>query len=198
MKGNRHTNMTSTKRVHFVKNTCKTTQTQLSSLWYLKHLTFWLTSIKQRSASLTLNQHNTQCSSLDVYITSQAYVLDEYCHFQVRTLPRRYYKSRYHFTYEHNYSTENCLHFTTWPFYTMHKMLIDQNAGRSHNIKIDNSSFGNVEEFKYLGTTLTNQNSIQEEIKTWVKSRKPCYHSVQNLLSSSSLSKNIKIRYTEL
>jgi hypothetical protein len=48
----------------------------------------------------------------------------------------------------------------------MHKLLIDQNAGRSHNIKKDNSSFGKVEEFQYLGTTLTNQNSIQEQIKT--------------------------------
>ena len=35
----------------------------------------------------------------------------------------------------------------------------DQNAGRSHNIKIDNRSFEKVEEFKYLGKTLTNQNS---------------------------------------
>jgi len=42
----------------------------------------------------------------------------------------------------------------------------DQNAGRSHNMKIDNRSFEMVEEFKYLGTTLTNQNSIQEEIKS--------------------------------
>jgi hypothetical protein len=32
----------------------------------------------------------------------------------------------------------------------------DQNAGRSHNMKIDNSSFERVEEFKYLGTTITN------------------------------------------
>ena len=32
----------------------------------------------------------------------------------------------------------------------------DQNSGRSHNIKIDNSSFEMMEEFKYLGTTLTN------------------------------------------
>ena len=38
----------------------------------------------------------------------------------------------------------------------------DQNAGRSHSIKTDNSSFERVEEFKYLGTTLTNQNSIYE------------------------------------
>ena len=32
-------------------------------------------------------------------------------------------------------------------------MYRDQNAGWSHNIKADNSSFGKVEEFKYLGTT---------------------------------------------
>ena len=37
----------------------------------------------------------------------------------------------------------------------------DQNAGRSHSIKINNSAFERVEEFKYLGTTLTHQNSIQ-------------------------------------
>jgi len=38
----------------------------------------------------------------------------------------------------------------------------DQNAGRIHSMKIDNSSIERVKEFKYLGTTLTNQNSIQE------------------------------------
>jgi RNA:NAD 2'-phosphotransferase (TPT1/KptA family) len=38
----------------------------------------------------------------------------------------------------------------------------DQNAGQSHNMKTDNSSFERAEQFKYLGTTLTNQNSIQE------------------------------------
>jgi len=42
----------------------------------------------------------------------------------------------------------------------------DQNAGRSHSVKIDNRSFERVEEFKYLGKTLTNQNSIQEEMKS--------------------------------
>jgi len=40
----------------------------------------------------------------------------------------------------------------------------DQNAGRSHSMKTDNSAIERVEEFKYLGTTLTNKNSIQEEI----------------------------------
>ena len=45
----------------------------------------------------------------------------------------------------------------------------DQNAGQSHSMKIDNSSFERVEEFKYLGTTLTNQNSIQEEIESRLK-----------------------------
>jgi len=36
----------------------------------------------------------------------------------------------------------------------------DQNAGRNHSLRIDNSTFERVEEFKYLGTILTNQNSI--------------------------------------
>ena len=40
----------------------------------------------------------------------------------------------------------------------------DQNAGQSHSMKTDNSSIEKVEEFKYLGTSLNNQNSIQEEI----------------------------------
>jgi hypothetical protein len=42
----------------------------------------------------------------------------------------------------------------------------DQNAGRSHSMKNSNSSFERVEEFKYLGTTLKNQNYIQEEINS--------------------------------
>ena len=67
----------------------------------------------------------------------------------------------------------------------------DQNVGRGHNIKIDNSSFEMVEQFKYLEITLTNQNSIQEEINSRLKSGNSCYHSVQNLLSSSLLSTNL-------
>ena len=45
-------------------------------------------------------------------------------------------------------------------------MFRDQNAGRRHIIKADNKSFERVKEFKYLGTKLTYQNSIQEEIKS--------------------------------
>jgi len=70
----------------------------------------------------------------------------------------------------------------------------DRNAGRTHSMKNDNSSFERVDEFKYLGTTLINQNSIQEEIKSRLKSGNACYHSVQNLFSSSLLSKNLKIK----
>src|SRR5215469_17262577 len=70
----------------------------------------------------------------------------------------------------------------------------DRNAGRIHSMKTDNSSFERVEEFKYLGTTLTNQNSIQEEIKSILKLGNACYYSVQNLLSSSLFSKNLKIK----
>jgi hypothetical protein len=39
-----------------------------------------------------------------------------------------------------------------------------QNAGQHHDIKIANKWFENVAQFKYLGTTVTNQNLIQEEI----------------------------------
>jgi hypothetical protein len=74
----------------------------------------------------------------------------------------------------------------------------NQNAGQNHNMKLDNKSFERVEQFKYLGTILTNQNSIQEEIKSRLKSESACYHSVQNLLSSSLLSKNTRLGYTEL
>ena len=67
-----------------------------------------------------------------------------------------------------------------------------QNAERSHNMKIGNSSFERVKKFKYLVTSLTNQNSTHEEIKCSLKSGNVCYHSVQNLLSSSLLPKNLK------
>ena len=73
-------------------------------------------------------------------------------------------------------------------------MTRDQSARRCHNIKIYNSSFEWVEEFKYFGTTITNQNSIQEEIKISLNSGNVCYHSVQNLMSSSLLSRNTKIK----
>jgi len=70
----------------------------------------------------------------------------------------------------------------------------EQNAGRNHGVRTDNSTFERVEEFKYLGTTLTNQNSIPEEIKSRLRSGNACYHSMQNLLSSRLLSKNLKIK----
>ena len=70
----------------------------------------------------------------------------------------------------------------------------DQNAGRIHSMKTDNSSFERMEEFKYLGTTLTNRNSIQEVIKSRLKSGNASYQPVQNLLSSSLLLENSKIK----
>ena len=57
-----------------------------------------------------------------------------------------------------------------------------------NNVRIHNRSIESVEGFRYLGTTLRNQNSIQEEIKSRLRSENACYHSVQNLLSSSLLS----------
>ena len=50
-----------------------------------------------------------------------------------------------------------------------------------------------MEYFKYLETNVTDQNSIQEEIKSRLKSGNACYNSVKNLWSSGLLSKNLKI-----
>ena len=72
-------------------------------------------------------------------------------------------------------------------------MFRDQNSGQDSNTQIGNKCFETVEEFKYLETTLTNKNSIYKEIKNRLKSKNACYHSAQNFLSSSLLSKNVKI-----
>jgi hypothetical protein len=71
------------------------------------------------------------------------------------------------------------------------------NTGQSQNIRITNESFENVIEFKCLGTTLTNQNDIHDEIKSRLNSGNVYYYSVQNLLSSHLIKKpKIKINKT--
>jgi hypothetical protein len=65
----------------------------------------------------------------------------------------------------------------------------DQNGGQNWNIKRGNRSFENVSQFKYLGTTVTNQNVIWKEIKRRLHSGNAGYHSVQKLLSPHLLSK---------
>jgi hypothetical protein len=69
-----------------------------------------------------------------------------------------------------------------------------QNTGQNHDIMIGNRSFESVAQFRYLVTTITNQNLIQEEIKRRLNSVNACYHSVQNLQSSLVQSRNVKIR----
>jgi hypothetical protein len=69
-----------------------------------------------------------------------------------------------------------------------------QNAGQNHAIKIADRCFVNVAQFRYLRTAITNQNLIEEDFKRRLNSGNACYHSVQNLLSSRLLSKNIIIR----
>jgi hypothetical protein len=63
----------------------------------------------------------------------------------------------------------------------------------NQHITVGSNSYAKVKTFKYLGSLLTNENSIQEEIKCRLKAGNPCYYSVQILLSSRLLSKNLKI-----
>ncbi|KAJ4443845.1 hypothetical protein ANN_05632 [Periplaneta americana] len=70
----------------------------------------------------------------------------------------------------------------------------DENIVRNGNIKIGNLSFEEVEKFKYLGATVTNINDTREEIKRRINMGNACYYSVEKLLSSSLLSKNLKVR----
>jgi hypothetical protein len=69
-----------------------------------------------------------------------------------------------------------------------------QKLGHKYSIKITNKSSENVEKFRYLGKTLTDQNCMQEEIKSRLNSGNACYHSVQSLLSSRLLSRNLKVK----
>ncbi|KAJ4451034.1 hypothetical protein ANN_02470 [Periplaneta americana] len=70
----------------------------------------------------------------------------------------------------------------------------DENIVRNGNIKIGNLSFEEVEKFKYLGATVTNINDTREEIKHRINMGNAYYYSVEKLLSSSLLSKNLKVR----
>jgi hypothetical protein len=69
-----------------------------------------------------------------------------------------------------------------------------QKAGQRQSKKLGNRSFESVAKFKYPGTTLTDQNCIHEEIKSRLNSGNACYHSVQILLSTRLLSRNIKVK----
>jgi hypothetical protein len=66
------------------------------------------------------------------------------------------------------------------------------NSGHNQNIRIANESFESVATFKYLGTTLTNQNDIHDEIKSRLNSGNACYYSAQNVLSSCLKTKKEK------
>jgi sorting nexin-29 len=68
---------------------------------------------------------------------------------------------------------------------------------QKHSINIVNRSPEDVTKYKYLGTTLTDQNCRHEEIKSRLNTGSVCYHSVQSLLPSHLLSRNIRLKYTK-
>jgi hypothetical protein len=62
-----------------------------------------------------------------------------------------------------------------------------QTAGQSNYIRVANKSFEKVANFKHLGSTLTDQNCIHEEIRSRLNSGNACYHAVQNLVFPSAV-----------
>jgi hypothetical protein len=90
-------------------------------------------------------------------------------------------------------SKEVCLKVK--PEKTMYMLMSHYHKSRQkHSIKTENGSFQDVVKFNYLRTTLTDQNCVNEKIKTKLHSGNNCYHSVHRLLSSHLLSRNIKIK----
>jgi hypothetical protein len=77
---------------------------------------------------------------------------------------------------------------------TNYMLMSRKKAGRKHGIKIANRSFEDLAKLKYLGTTLTDQNCMQEGIRSRLNSGNACYHSVQSLLSSRLLSRNVNVK----
>jgi len=65
-------------------------------------------------------------------------------------------------------------------------MLLTHQQGQNRNISTANRTSENAAKFKCLVTTLTNQNSVHEDVKSKLRSENACYHSVQNVLFSAS------------
>jgi hypothetical protein len=83
------------------------------------------------------------------------------------------------------------------PEKTKYMLMSRTKRGQKHSIKIASRSFDDVAKFKYLRTTLTDQNCTHEEIKSRLNTDNTCYHLVQSLLSSCLLSRNLKTKYTK-
>jgi hypothetical protein len=77
---------------------------------------------------------------------------------------------------------------------TKYMLMSHKKAGQKHSIQIANRSFEVVAKFKYFLTTLSDQNCMQEELDSGLNSGNVCYHSVQSLLSSRLLSRNVKVK----
>jgi hypothetical protein len=77
---------------------------------------------------------------------------------------------------------------------TKYMLMSCYKTGQNHSIKLANRSFEDVAKFKYMRTTLTDQSCMNKEIKSRLNLGNACYHSVQSLLSSHLLFRNVKVK----
>jgi hypothetical protein len=85
---------------------------------------------------------------------------------------------------------------TVKPIYIL--LSFHQSTGQNHDIKFAKRLFENLAEFRYFGMIVTNQNTIQDEIRRRLNCGNACSNSVQTPLSSHLLSRNINIRICKI
>jgi hypothetical protein len=137
--------------------------------------------------SFALSETNDVNTGLLIEVWSKGMLWDNALGYHWIPLPVVKYSNEVKYTCSIFIFSLQCFHIVKQP-----QKLAVSSYLTSRNITI--SSIERVEGFKYLGTTLTNQNSIQAEINSRLKLGNACYYSVQNLLSSRLLSKNLKIK----
>ncbi|KAJ4425726.1 hypothetical protein ANN_27922 [Periplaneta americana] len=155
----------------------------------LKHISISAACVLRRDSMVCIHKTEQMVPFTEYFNTRESFVMDQR------------YKNKGTFTYfpspkletelKSSASMEKGLEILRDEYINWRSIM---NIVRIGNIKIGDLSFEEMEKFKYLGATVTNINDTREEIKRRINMGNACYYSVEKLLSSSLLSKNLKVR----